>query len=148
MTHLTPKAPFFVTPKRVDAGPIFLITDATEQIITSAFDAHLAHFVSEKLNHRCDDKYNDPIRINPLVASMLCAFRLHLEHENGGDLTDDPLIPCLLADLCDWFSLNTGERAIALGPKTLAVLNRTDDESDAPVSKVLQGTWAAGHGAR
>ncbi len=128
MTHSEPKAPFCVTPARVDAGPIFLITDAHEQIITSAFEASLAGFVADKLNHRCDDKYADPVRVNPLVASMLAAFRVHLEYENGGPLIDEPDVPLLLADLCDWFGFNTGERAMALGPSMLAYLNRLDGD--------------------
>lgn len=128
MTHSAPNAPYVVTPARVDAGPIWLITDAHDRIITSAFEASLAGFVADKLNHRCDDRYNDPVRINPLVASMLCAFRLHLEHENGGPLVNEPDVPLLLADLCDWFGFNTGERAMALGPEMLAYLNRIDGE--------------------
>ena len=136
MISSLPKPPFSVSPAQIDEGPIFLVVDANDQIITTSFEVTLAGFVAGKLNHRCDDKFNDPIFINPLVASMLCAFRLHLEHENGGPVTDDPTMALLMADLCDWFALNTGERALALGPDWLGLIDRLNHEPPLTIEDV------------
>lgn len=59
-------------------------------------------------------------------AWMLCDFRLKMEHENGGPLTDEPSLAYFLSDLCDFLNFNPGERALVMGESLLVYMNQLD----------------------
>jgi hypothetical protein len=125
MSYSTPKQPFTVTPARVDQGPVWLICDGHDTIVATCFDPAAAEFFVNRLNGA--GRIN-PLTFNPYISAMLAAFRLHLEHELGEPLLDQSLpIGDLLIDLADWFSLCTGERALALGPDLLVYDARQGD---------------------
>lgn len=116
-TASTPKPPFTLTPASVDGSAVYLIVDGHDTIVATAFDAPAADFVVNRLNGA--GRVN-PLTFNPYISAMLAAFRLHLEHELGAPLRDQPLpIGDLLIGLADWFSFCTGERAMAIGPDLL-----------------------------
>ncbi len=107
--------PFIFTPKNYPGtGDVYLIHDATDQLVATAFNAEAARQICTRLN---------PTTQNNYVASMLAALRLQLEHDLGAPLTDQPLpIGDVFSTLADWFGLHSGQRAIALGHDTLAYM--------------------------
>jgi len=117
MSYSTPKPPFTITPTSVEGNAVYLIVDGHDTIVATAFDQPAAEFFVNRLNGA--GRVN-PLTFNPYISAMLCAFRLHLEHELGAPLLDQSLpIGDVLIGLADWFNLCTGERSMALGPDLL-----------------------------
>jgi hypothetical protein len=94
--------------------------DRDEHLFVTAFTRADAELVAAKLNG--PHNQTNP-RLRPLAALEVCDFRLKLEFENGGPLTDDPQLAFFLDDLCTFLGFNTGERALALGAPLLVYLS-------------------------
>lgn len=124
---MTPLSPYSVVPAQIDEGPCFLIRDANDQIITTAFDKPMADFVCAKLNRRADFNVTAAMA-NGYIASMLAAFRLKLERDLDGPLCGVQLDVALLFDeLADWFEMNIGQRALMCGSAALVYVARMDE---------------------
>jgi hypothetical protein len=107
-------------PFEIEAAPTtgqpIIIVDAHEQVVAACVDERAARFVATLLN--------TATHLNPFVASMLSAFRLTWEAECGAPISVYDDLVLILDDLCSWFGLNTGERAIVLGPEALLYLEQ------------------------
>lgn len=105
--------PFRVEPKQyLGTDTVYLIHDATDQLVASTFDAETARLVAARLNPAMPLIYS---------AAMLAGFRLILEKELRAPLAGLALdAGRLLDDLCDWFGFDPGQRAIVLGPQVAA----------------------------
>jgi hypothetical protein len=95
------------------------ITDESDQgrIMAHSFSAQDVETILAALNVK------DNPRLRQLLATELCDFRLKLEHDNGGSLTQEPAIALLLEDLCDFLGFTTGEKALVLGSSLLVYLS-------------------------
>lgn len=105
--------PFRVEPKQyLGTDTVYLIHDATDQLVAATFDAETARLVAARLNPAMPLIYS---------AAMLAGFRLILEKELRAPLAGLALdAGRLLDDLCDWFGFDPGQRAIVLGPQVAA----------------------------
>lgn len=124
MTH----TPYTASPVTTPEGQVSLVQDATGHILCAAFTPSDADLIVTQLNRACPPR--SPESYNPFISAMLAALRLRLEYDLGAPLTDQPLpIGDVFDTLADWFGLNTGERAIALGPATLAYMALQGDRA-------------------
>lgn len=134
---MTPKPPFTATPAVTPEGPVSLVQDATGHILCAAFTPSDASLIVTNLNRACPPR--DPQAYNPYISAMLAALRLRLEHELGEPLTDQPLpIGDVFSTMADWFGFNTGERAIAIGPATIAYMALQGDSDTIPLQTPVQ----------
>ncbi|MGV0974475.1 MAG: hypothetical protein ACOYBO_00945 [Azonexus sp.] len=105
------------------------------QTYAFAFTEASAEFITALLNCPCiaaGGAKTNP-RLRPLAAMEISDFRMFLEHENGVPLNEEPDIAMLLDNLCAFLHFNTGERALALGPDLLVLLNRFEDEPSSAI---------------
>ncbi len=136
-------APRFITSPAGSADfRYWIIVDhVSRRIIAQSFTETDAKFVEVKLNQP-----STPInpRVRSLLAMDLADFRSRLEYENGGPLIQSPEIAILLADLCDHFGFNEGERAIVLGRDLIILLCRLE-ANPCPVDFIgINGAEASG----
>ena len=116
---------FTVSPAGEDSFRYWIVVDSvSNRIIAQSFSKPDAEFVGVKLNDPCG-QVNPHVR--PLLATELCDFRMKLEVENGGPLIGDPQLALFLADMCDFFGFNAGERALVLGRDLLVLLGTLDN---------------------
>ena len=103
----------------VDNTPAYLLQDSIDQrLVATCIDAATADFIAERLN-----RANSAVALTSphLLTSPVELFCIQLEIDLGELLAGQYLdASMLLSDLCNFFSLNAGEQAIALGPKILA----------------------------
>jgi len=112
----TPQAPYRVVPSTIEETEVFHVFDATDQLVATSFDADHAKLISAKLNPYSEKSY---------VSSMLCAWRLMVEHELRRSVAGVEFdLTMALDDLCAWFGLHTGQRALVLGPIGAAYVDR------------------------
>jgi len=125
---MTQVPPFSATPAVTPEGQVHLVQDATGHILAAAFQPEDSDLIVTQLNRAFPPR--NPHDYNPYISAMLAALRLHLEHELGATLTDQPMpIGDLLYDIGNWFGFNMAERALSLGPDTLSYINlETDPE--------------------
>ncbi len=139
----TPKSPFSVFQTRTEVGPTWMLCDANDQVIALCFDMVLAGFVEAKLNSshvsapHVDGSAIDLRVARAFVSTMLASFRVSLEADLSAPLPGIELdAAVLLADLAQWFGLNTGETAIACGPDVLGYVARLEGEAPGLVQVV------------
>jgi hypothetical protein len=109
----------------------FIFDEAHErQTYAVAFTEADAEYILAKLN---GSRTQTNPRLRPLAAMEIADFRMFLEHENGVPLNQEPEIAMLLDNLCAFLQFNTGERALALGPDLLVLLNRFEDEPSSAI---------------
>lgn len=134
---MTPTPPFNSAPVTTAEGQVSLIRDAHDHILCAAFSPEDSDLIVTQLNRAHPAR--DPQAYNPFISAMLAGLRLRLEHELGAPLTDQPLpIGDLFSTLADWFGFNTGERAIAMGPSTIAYMDLQGELVCIPVDWQLQ----------
>ena len=100
------------------------------QTYAFAFTEADAEFIAAKLN---GPRNQTNPRLRPLAAMEIADFRMFLEHENGVPLNEEPDIAMLLDNLCAFLQFNTGERALALGPDLLVLLNLVEEEPSSAI---------------
>ncbi len=134
-----PQFPFVIASVRTDSGPAWLVCDSTDQVVATCFDEATAGFVAAKLNNshperrvaESKDTREIDLRVaRAFVSTMLASFRVSLEADLSAPLPGIELdAAVLLADLAQWFGLNTGETAIACGPDVLGYVARLEGEA-------------------
>lgn len=107
---------------------------SANRVIAQVFDNRDAQFIATKLNEQAGQPAT---RIRPLLATELCDFRMKMERENGGPLTNDPVIALMLSDLCDFFHFNDGERALVLGRELILFLTWLDSSEENPAEELI-----------
>ena len=107
------------------AESYFIVDDGQlGHILANSFSQTDAETITAALN----DQHTHHRSAKTFLAMQLADFRSFLEHENGVPLNQEPDIAMLLDNLCAFLGFNTGERALALGPDLLVLLNRLEDQ--------------------
>ena len=109
--------------KKIDVHDTLLIHDGVKNdyLDLICFNPAEAQLITNHLNTELNPRWRQ------LLALEVADFRMFLEHENGVPLNEEPYIAMLLDNLCAFLHFNTGERALALGPDLLVLLNRFED---------------------